>query len=255
VRVRRGLLIALLLTSAGRASGQAKRHHFEPDDLELEHEGTLDLDLQAGPLRGDSSGKNRVFLPDFELGLGLLPNVQLEIDGTFSLDEFDARARHYTSDPLWTAMKLGLFDEHDSRGRAFAIGIELGPRLPLLDSTGIGYGAVALFGLSNRRLKVVLNAGGLIDPGATLHAPHPTCAVLGLDFNLELDRHHRWSAQSELSASYYLSSDPDELALTLGATHAVSPKLDVSATALIGFLERSDRAGLLLGISPQLDLF
>ena len=69
----------------------------------------LDLDLQAGPLRGDSAGKNRVMLPDFELGLGLLPNAQLELDGTFSLDEFDGASRHYTSDPLWVAMKFSVF--------------------------------------------------------------------------------------------------------------------------------------------------
>ena len=125
--VRAALVIALLgITSS--ASAAAKRRHFEPDDLELEDAGTLDIDLQLGPLRGDSDGKNRVLLPDFELGLGLLPNVQLEIDGAFSLDEFDGTRRRLSGDPLWLATKLGLFDQQDEHDNVWAIGLELGPR-------------------------------------------------------------------------------------------------------------------------------
>jgi len=126
--VRAALIVAILAITSS-ASAAAKRRHFEPDDLELEDPGTLDIDLQVGPLRGDSDGKNRVLLPDFEVGLGLLPNVQLEIDGTFSLDEFDGTRRHFTGDPLWLATKLGLFDEQDEAGNVWAIGLELGPRL------------------------------------------------------------------------------------------------------------------------------
>jgi hypothetical protein len=251
----RAALVACLLATTSSAWAAAQRRHFEPDDLELENPGTLDIDLQVGPLRGDSDGKNRIFLPDFELGLGLLPNVQLEVDGTFSLDEFDGVHRHITGDPLWIATKLGIFDQLDEHGNAWAVGLELGPRVPTLDTAGVGYGAVGLFGFSHHGFHLVLNAGGLLDPGATLHAEHPRSLVAGLDLNADLDAKGTWSIQSELGGVYYFSPDPHELSFTVGATYAVTPKLDVSATALVGFLPGTDHAGILLGASPQIDLW
>lgn len=254
MRSVRVALIAALLANSSTASA-AKKHHFEPDDLELEDPGTLDVDLQVGPLRGDSDGKNRLLLPDFELGLGLSPEVQLELDGAFSLDQFDGPRRRVTADPLWLAAKLGLFDSRDDAGNVWALGLELGPRLPILNAAGVGYGALGLLGFSRRGLHLVLNAGGLLDPGATLSAERPRSLVIGLDLDAELDHQKRWSAQSELGFAHYFSSDPEELAFTLGGTFAVSPKLDVSATGLLGFLPGTDHAGLLLGVSPQLDLW
>jgi len=61
--------------------------------------------------------------------------------------------------------------------------------------------------------------------------------------------------QSELGFAYYLSPDPHELALTVGTTYAVAPTLDVSLTALGGFLAHTDHAALLLGVSPQISLW
>src|SRR5450432_2733334 len=239
----RAALVIALLAIASVAS--AAHRHFEPDDLELEKPGIFDIDLQAGPLHGDSVGKNHVMLPDFELGLGLLKNVQLEIDGTFGADEFDRKSRHYTGDPLWLATKLGLYVDED-KGTIWAVGLELGPRLPTLDAAGVGYGAVALIGYSHGGFQLVLNAGGLLDPGATLSAERPRSLVVGLDLNLKLNE--IWSIQGELGSAYYLSPDPHELAATLGATYAVTPKLDVSATALAGFLPNTQQLGILLGV-------
>ena len=79
--------------------------------------------------------------------------------------------------------------------------------------------------------------------------------VLGLDLDAKLGAKSRWTLQSELGGAYYFSPDPHELAFTLGATYAVTPKLDVSATGLAGFLAGTDHAGLLLGVSPQIDLW
>jgi hypothetical protein len=248
-------LVALDLVLPGSAAAASKRRHFEPDDMELEDPGTLDIDLQAGPMRGDSNGKNRVLLPDFELGLGLLPNVQLEVDGAFSLDEFEHTRRHFSADPLWVATKLGLFDFEDEQHNVWVVGLELGPRLPTLDAAGVGYSALGLFGFLRNRVHLVLNAGFVLDPGPTLSADHSRSLVLGLDLDAKLGAHTRWSLQSELSGAYYFSADPHELAVTLGATYAVTSKLDVSATGLAGFLPGTDHAGLLLGVSPQFDLW
>lgn len=257
MKLARAALFFALYTCATVSSARAtpKLRRFEPDDLELEKPGVLEVDLQMGPMGGDSDGRNRVLLPDFEVSLGLTSSVQLEVDGTFSIDQFDGNHRHYTGDSLWVATKLGVFDEEDDDHNIWAIGLELGPRFPTLDAGGLGYGAVALFGLTHRRLQLVANAGIVIDPGTAILAQHSESVVLGLDSNLDLDAQGVWSLQGEVAGAYYWSPDPHELTASFGATYAVTPKLDVSIMALAGFLTHTDHAGILLGISPQFDLF
>ncbi|HYQ28867.1 MAG TPA: hypothetical protein VER04_16660 [Polyangiaceae bacterium] len=246
--------LALILVTTSSASGAPRRRHFEPDDLELEQPGILDLDLQVGAVLGSSDLGNHLLIPDFEIGLGLARNVELDVSGTFMLERENGR-RHVTGNALWIASKLGLLETRDQRGNAWALGLELGPRLPTFDAAGIGYGVLGLLGFTRRGLGLVLNVGSLIDPGARLSDPRPSSLVFGLDFNAELDQRGRWSLQSELGATHYLSSDPDEAAAAVGATYAVSRRLDVSLTALGGFLRHTDHAGLLLGVSPQLGLW
>ena len=254
-RASRLALLAAMLTTSGSASAAVRRLHFEPDDLDLEQPGILDFDFQAGPLHGDSAGKNRLLLPDFEIGLGLTRNVELDVSGSFSIDETRGKPHQLTADPLWVGTKLGLFDEVDERGNSWALGVELGPRFPVIDAGGVGFGVLGLLGFTHRRLTVVLNAGTLIDPGATRSAQHPTGLVVGLDFNQDLDAKSIWSLQSELGTAYYLTSDPHELSFTFGATYSITPRLDVSLTALGGVLPNTDHAGLMLGVSPELDLW
>jgi hypothetical protein len=253
VKARLALLCALS-TVALSASAGAKRRHFEPDDLELENAGVLDLDLQAGPVLGTSTSQNHLFLPDFEIGLGLTPDVELDVSGAFSFDRVGGK-RHVTGDALWVATKLGLFDSSDSPGDAWALGLELGPRFPTVDSGGVGYGALALVGYTHHGLAWVLNAGTLVDPGASIADAHASSVVGGVDFNAELAARSRWSLQSELGFAYYFSPDPHELSFSVGTTYAVSPRLDLSLTALSGFLHGTDHAALLVGVSPQVNLW
>jgi hypothetical protein len=217
------------MTSTGDASAAVRRLHFEPDDLDLEQPGILDFDFQAGPLHGDSVGKGRLLLPDFEIGLGLTRNVELDVSGAFSIDQNRGEPHQLSSDPLWVATKLGLFDEVDELGNSWALGVELGPRLPVIGAGGVGFGVLGLLGFTHSRLTLVLNAGTLIDPGPTRSAQHPTGVVVGLDLNQDLD--------------------------AKGATYSVTPRLDVSLTALGGFLPNTDHAGIMLGVSPELDLW
>lgn len=250
---RRSLPCAFLALTLS-ASALGKQRHFEPDDLELENPGVLDLDLQAGPVLGDATIGNHLLLPDFEVGLGLTREVELDVSGAFYFDRVGG-TRHTSSDPLWVATKLGLYDSSDAPGDAWAFGVELGPRLPTLHSGGIGYGALGLVGYTHGRLAWVLNAGTLIDPGASISDQHASSVVCGLDFNAQLAAQSRWSMQSELGAAYYFSPDPHELSATLGATYALTPRLDLSLTALGGFLRHTDHAALLVGVSPQLELW
>ncbi len=236
------------------SSAAAKPRHFEPDDLELEHPGVLDFDLQAGPVLSTSSIGNHLLLPDFEVGLGLTPAVELDVSGAFDFYRAGGR-RQVSGDALWIATKLGLYDVSDTPGDAWAFGLELGPRLPTVASGGIGYGALGLVGFSHGRLTWVLNAGTLIDPGASIADQHASSLVCGVDFNAQLAPAGRWSVQSELGAAYYFSPDPHELSLSIGTTYAVDPRLDVSLTALSGFLRHTDHAALLVGVSPQFALW
>jgi hypothetical protein len=255
VKLLGAALLAALLSYPTTASALVHHRHFEPDDLELQKPGIFDMDFQAGPLHGDSTGKNRLLLPDFEFDLGLTSNVELDLSGTLSVDENRGEPHHVTGDPLWLASKLGFVDTDDHAGNRWAAGLELGPRFPTFDAAGVGFGTLGLLGFTHHRVTVVLNAGVLIDPGATRSAEHPTALVFGLDLNADLDSTSTWSLESELGSAYYLTPDPHELSLTFGATYSVTPRLDVSLTALGGVLANTDHAGILLGVSPQLELW
>jgi hypothetical protein len=243
-----------LATLTLASSAAAKQRHFEPDDLELENPGILDFDLQAGPVLGTSTSQNHLLLPDFEIGLGLTREVELDVSGAFTFDHVGGK-RHVSGDALWVATKLGLYDSSDLPGDAWALGVELGPRFPTVDSGGVGYGALGLLGYTHHGLAWVVNAGTLIDPGTSIADEHASSLVCGVDFNAELAAQSRWSLQSELGVAYYFSPDPHELSFSVGTTYAVNPRLDLSLTALSGFLRHTDHAALLIGVSPQVDLW
>src|SRR3989442_1722448 len=68
-----------LLLPTNRVQARRVRPLFEPTDLELEQPGMLEVDLQFGVIR--SRGPARVVVPDFEVDVGILPNLELDIDG------------------------------------------------------------------------------------------------------------------------------------------------------------------------------
>ncbi|HET7544296.1 MAG TPA: hypothetical protein VFK05_30710 [Polyangiaceae bacterium] len=247
-------LIALLVTASGAVQAAPRRRHFEPDDLELEQPGILDFDVQAGPVLGNSYMGDHLLIPDFEIALGLTRNVEIDVMGSLTIYRQNGK-RGITGDSLWLASKLGLFDTRDGHGNAWALGLELGPRLPTFDAVGIGYGALGLLGFKHRGLSLVLNTGSFLDPGASLAEKGPHSLLLGLDVNAELDPRALWSLQSELAFAHYLGPDPDELTFSFGATYAVSPHLDLSVTALAGFFPQTDHFALLVGASPQVGLW
>ena len=106
--MRRGLLVCAVVALAGesRAAGTS-RSRFEPTDLELERPGTTEVDLQTGVLYGDGSAGLRLAVVDFELDLGLLPNVELDVDGAFSLNNLETPTPAFAGEALWTSVKLG----------------------------------------------------------------------------------------------------------------------------------------------------
>ena len=96
----------VLIFAAPPASAQSRRR-FEPTDLQLQPEGTLEVDTQAGFAAGQSA--DRLVLPDLEVSLGLTRGVQLEIDATYAVEgrpgarfTFD----HPAPDNLWVSTKI-----------------------------------------------------------------------------------------------------------------------------------------------------
>ncbi|HEY4392626.1 MAG TPA: hypothetical protein VGP64_01115 [Polyangia bacterium] len=261
-RGRRGLAlsvtVALGVWRPEAAAARAIRPLFEPTDLELEETGVTEIDLQIGAVR--SQGPWRAVLPDFELDLGLLPWLELDLDGAYAIEgpstgpfSFD----HAAPDSLWPSVKVGLYDDHDEKlGRSGAFGLQVGPKLPVASGAhGVGVESLLLLGYVFHRLHSVLNAGGFIDPAPDAMSGRPIGIELGLDLELDLDDINRFSLTGEFSGVAFLSSDPDQLLATTGFTWSVTKSLDLSIVGLWGFLAGSDRYGVLLGVSPKFRFF
>jgi len=240
------------------ANAHNLRPLFEPTDLEMEPTGVLDIDVQVGAVR--SPGPWRAVMPDFELDLGLLPYLELDLDGAYAIEgrstgpfSFD----HAAPDSLWPSLKLGLYDEHDGVGhRAWALGLQVGPKIPVAaDAHGIGVEGLLLVGYLLGPLHTVLNLGAFADPAPDAGSGRPLGIEVGLDFELDLDDLNRFSLTGEVSSVRFVSDDPHQLMATAGLKWAVSPWLDLSAVGLWGFLAGSDRYGALLGVSPKFRVF
>src|SRR5436305_2681888 len=84
IQLAAAALFAMALPAAPAHARRGIRPLFEPTDLELEKTGVLDIDLQMGVIR--SQGPWRVVVPDFELDFGILPNLELDIDGAYAIE-------------------------------------------------------------------------------------------------------------------------------------------------------------------------
>lgn len=240
-----GLPIALALTLL--APGVLAAGRFEPTDLELEDPGVVDLDVQLGTFRGTP---RRAFVTDFELDLGLAANVELGIDGTVAWVGDGRLQRAW--DPLWISSKLGLIDSRDPIAQtAWALGLQIGPRLALDRPRGLGYEGLVLLGRTVRSTTLVLNAGFLAD-ARTADAPHAMALEVGADLTHAISP--AWSVLGELSLQRFFTSDPHHLEATLGLART-SRWIDVSVIGLVGLLSPGDRFGVLVGLSPKLRLF
>lgn len=247
----------VLLTSSHAVAGRAQPR-FEPTDLELEQTGVVDIDLQLGPVRGQ--GPWRLVTPDFELDLGVLPWLELDLDGAYAFEGATPGSMgatffdHAAPDNLWLSAKLGIADWHDrSTDRAFALGVQAGPKLPVAnDTSGIGLEALALVGIVVGRTHLVLNLGGLVDPRVTGSRARGLEGGIDLEVEIVPDR---WSLLGEIGGVHYVSADPDQLSATLGIQYSPSEMLDVAIVGLVGVLSGSDQYGLLVGVSPKLALF
>ncbi|MFL5305089.1 MAG: hypothetical protein ACJ8F1_07735 [Polyangia bacterium] len=251
------VVLAAFACLPARAGARA-RPRFEPTDLEWEDTGVAELDLQFGPVRGQ--GPWRIVVPDFELDLGLLPWLEIDLDGAYAVEgpaTGPFSLDHSAPDALWLSAKLGVYGIHDAGG-AFgaALGFQVGPKLPVAPGAhGLGVESLVLTGGMVGRLTAVLNLGGFIDPAPNAISGRQTGVEAGLDLQFRLDAQNRFGLTGELGGTHFISPDPDQLQATLGFVWSVRPTLDLSLTGLIGSLSGGDRYGLLLGVSPKVRLF
>jgi hypothetical protein len=259
---RTGLASAALLAAMFAASPAWARRGirplFEPTDLELEKTGVVDIDVQVGAVR--SQGPWRVVVPDFEVDVGILPNLELDIDGAYAIEgppEGPFSFDHAAPDSLWVGAKIGIFDWSDDDAKSsWAMGLQIGPKVPVSrGSHGVGGEALLLIGHAFNRTHLVLNAGAFADPFPDPTSKRPIGVELGLDLDQDLDKAGRFSLTGEVSGVRFVSSDPPQLLATTGITFSATESLDLSVVVLVGFLEGSDRYGALLGISPKIHFF
>lgn len=256
-RIKRATLLLILAALVGHDAQAADRvrRRFDPDDLELDGEGVVHADFAFGVIRGEDAG--RYLLPDFDIDLGIAPNVELGLDGAWVVEgKSDARWRfdHLAPDPLWINSKLELYDsKNDEKKTAFAFGIQLGPRAALArEDHGTGFQGLVLVGGKLRRAHAVFNGGGLVDPGAGVGTGRPAAILAGVDFGVDLDVKGTWSIAADLGGVFFFTSDKDQLVTTFGPVYAVTDWLDVSVNGLYGFLAGGDQYGGFLQISPKI---
>lgn len=246
--------IVLAPVSAFAANPNA-RPLFEPTDMELQDPGTIQVDTQVGPVRGQ--GPWRVVVPDFEIDVGLMRNVEFDIDGTYAIEGPDAGGfslDHPAPDNLWLSAKLGLYDARDlSNHSAWAFGMQIGPKIPAAqDAHGAGYEGLLLVARTIGDAHIVLNLGGLADPGPSASRGRPVGVEGGLDLNVSLPGSAHLSILSELGGVHFFSDYLDQLHLTAGLSWAATSTLDLSVIGLKGFVSGGDRYGALVGITKRL---
>jgi hypothetical protein len=251
-------LVLVVAPAFASGTAEARRHpQFEPTDLELEDPGKTELDLQFGLVKGVDA--QRIVIPDFELDLGLLENLELDVDGNEAIrgapDGHPRFFDHNSFDNLWVSLKVGLYDQHiyddkDEDGHdGWAVGVQVGPKLPTSATAhGLGLEGLFLIGRAVGPVHLVLAVGGLVDP-----ALGTTGRLYGLESGLDAqyDLPDRWALLAELSGSVFGSSDPRQLGATFGAQYSPTASLDLSVVAAYGFLDGNDPYGIFFGLSPK----
>ncbi len=240
-------LLALLWTAPAEA--RVFRARFDPDTLELQKPGNLELTFQTGGLYGDGVDGSRYILPDFEADLGLTSWLEVDIDGAFSITNLGGPERGVGGDPLWTSARVELLNLKDERERNFGIGAQVGPRFRTVDNArGVGLGSLLLIGGGTKTLRAVVNLGCFLD------REQAGAIVYGGAIEYDFTRRRKWTAQAQMAGAHYFGkthgdTDPDQALIMAGAGTAISKELQVSLLGLAGPFSRGDRVGLMASLS------
>jgi hypothetical protein len=250
-------LLLIVVWLPGVVEARRVRPLFEPTDIEIEDAGTLAGEFQFGVARADDAG--RLVVPDFELDLALCSFLELDVDGAYAIagsGQVPFSFKHPAPDSLWVALKGGFLDlRDDEHHAAFALGAQVGPKLPVPTTHGVGVEGLLLIGTALDRLHLVWNAGAFYDSGVNGTPGRPRGLEFGVDEELELDQAKHFELIASASYVRFLSADDDQLLLTGGFSWSPVDALELSLVVLAGILSGGDRYGVLLGISPKFRLF
>ena len=264
---RRAALLALVTLSALAAltlfpvvARARMRPRFEPTDLEWEETGVFEADLETGAIRG--AGPWRVMVADFELDLGLLPNLEFDLDGAVAIEGPPTgpfALDHPVYDVLWASAKIGIYDDVDDQTqRTRAIGLQVGPKLPVGPTRGLGAETLIITGTRARPLTFALNLGAFVDPAPDSTSYRPWGAEAGIDVEIDLGKADVFTLTGELAGTLFGSADANQVQASAGLSWSVIPNLDLSVVGLVGLVGVAgggDRYGFLVGAEPKMRLF
>lgn len=254
-----GLLVVLLaLAWPMIASADGMRRLFEPTDLGIEAPGTVEVDLQAGIVRGGDP--YRLEVPDFEVDLGLLPWLEIDLDGALAFEDSDNNTFTFDKlkpDNLWLAAKFPLVDIDDmTAGYGLGFGLQVGPKLPVAPgAAGVGFEGLLLVGLIDGPTQLALNLGGLVDPGDPDSGGRPHGFEGGIDLAHPLDAGGHWNGLGQVGWTALLDGGDDQFTVSAGLAYNPSDSLEVSLMLLGGTFSGGERIGLLFGVAPTFDLW
>jgi hypothetical protein len=225
------------------------RARFEPETLELQDPGKLEIDVQMGGLYGDGVDGSRIIIPDLEIDIGLTDWLEIDIDGAFSLTQVAMPSLGVGGDPLWVSARFELLNLEDEEGKNFGIGLQVGPRFQTVDNArGVGLGSLLLVGGGTRTLRSVVNLGVFMD------REQATALAYGAGVEWEFERRHKWSLQGLLAGAHYFGNthgdtDKDQTFLLTGVGRQLSETLELSLLALTGPFAKGDRLGLMAALT------
>jgi hypothetical protein len=256
------LVVAALASPRAAHARRGVRPLFEPTDLELEDPGIAELDLQVGLIHGREPW--RLVIPDFELDVGLLRNLEIDIDGSYALEAAEAGSFRFGNpvpDNLWIAAKVGLVDFGDltppqGDPDAWAVGLQLGPKLPIApDSHGVGFEGIVLLAHVVGKNHFSLDGGGFYDPIPGPALSRPVAVEGGLTFDRDLDAAGHYQVMAAASGVRFIAAYPNQLVASAGLGWSPTPETQVTLMGLAGFFAGSDRYGALVGIARKMRLF
>ena len=252
------LELVILFVGVDAQAQQRVRRRFDPEELKLEAPGVVHADLAFGVVRGEEGG--RWLVPDFDVDVGLAPNVEVGVDGAWAIEGTPQQRYaldHRAPDNLWLSSKAGLWESKDEARRSvWAFGGQLGPRVPVAPNAhGTGFEALALLARRAGPMHLVLNLGGLVESGAEVRRGRPEAVLTGLDASFDLDDRGRFALAADLGGVFFVTGEKAQLASTAGLVWATTSWLDLGVSAMMGFLAGGDRYGMILNFSPKLALF
>ncbi|HEX5658380.1 MAG TPA: hypothetical protein VFX59_14355 [Polyangiales bacterium] len=239
-----------VLLAAAPVEARVFRARFDPETLELQKPGNLELNVMTGGLYGDGVDGSRYILPDLEVDLGVLSWLEVSIDGAFSLTNLGTSDVGLGGDPLWTSARFELLNlkQDNQEHTTFGMGLQVGPRFRTIDNArGVGLGALLLAGGGTKELRVVGNLGTFLDrdqAGALVYGA-------AVEYDLELRR--KWTLQGQFAGAHYYGdtqgdTDPNQAFLLAGFGTEVTETLQLSLLGLLGFA-KGDRLGLMASVT------